>query len=51
MQLETNLREYKDRLSKDWVELPPWFIASSRTSKGKEEILQFIEDTNQLFSS
>jgi len=51
IQVEKNLRVYKDRLSKDWVELPRLFIASSRTSKGKEEILQFIEDTNQLLSS
>lgn len=51
IQVEKNLRVYKDRLSKDWVELPRLFIASSRTSKGKEEVLQFIEDTNQLLSS
>ena len=51
IQAEKNLRVYKDRLSKDWVELPRLFIASSRTSKGKEEILQFIEETNQLLSS
>ena len=51
IQAEKNLHVYKDRLSKDWVELPRLFIASSRTSKGKEDILQFIEETNQLLSS
>ncbi len=49
--LENNLREYKKRLLEEWEELPPMFTVSSRTGKGKEEILDYIEETNQLFSS
>jgi len=51
MQLEKNLQAYKKHLSESWEELPGLFVASSVTAKGKDEILQFISDTNQLFSS
>lgn len=51
MQLEKNLQIYKKRLSESWEELPGSFVASSVTGKGKDEILQFISDTNHLFSS
>ncbi|MEE4259129.1 MAG: ribosome biogenesis GTP-binding protein YihA/YsxC [Bacteroidales bacterium] len=51
MQLEKNLQVYTKRLSEKWEELPNLFVASSVTGKGKDEILQFISDTNQLFSS
>mgnify|MGYP001139953368 CR=1 FL=1 len=51
MQLEKNLQIYKKCLSESWEELPGSFVASSVTGKGKDEILQFISDTNHLFSS
>lgn len=51
MQLEKNLQIYKKRLSESWEELPRLFVASSVTGKGKDEIMKFISDTNQLFSS
>jgi len=50
-QLEANLRKYKSRLLENWEELPPVFTVSSKTGRGKEEILDYIEETNQLFSS
>jgi GTP-binding protein len=50
-QLEANLRKYKNRLLENWEELPPVFTISSKTGRGKEEILDYIEETNQLFSS
>jgi GTP-binding protein len=31
---------------KTWEELPQYFVTSSTNSTGREEILQFIEDTN-----
>lgn len=51
MQLENNLAAYKKLLLKNWEELPGIFIASSKSGLGKEEILDFIDVTNQLFSS
>ena len=51
MQLEKNLKVYKKSLETDWEELPGFFIASSVTSKGKDEILDYISETNQLLSS
>ncbi len=38
-----------DEMMKEWESLPPVFITSSQTGKGKEDILDFIEDTNRLF--
>jgi len=51
MQLENNLAAYKKRLLINWEELPRIFVASSKSSLGKDEILDFIDETNQLFSS
>lgn len=51
MQLENNLQAYKKRLRQNWEELPGLFVASSKSGLGKEEILNFIDETNHLFSS
>ncbi len=51
MQAEKSLARYKNHLLKDWEELPPMFVVSSRTGKGKDSLLAYIESTNQLFSS
>ena len=51
MQLENNLKAYKKCLLKNWEELPRFFVASSLTGKGKDEILEYITETNQLLSS
>jgi GTP-binding protein len=51
MQLENNLLAYKKRLLQNWEELPCLFVASSKSGLGKEEILNFIDETNHLFSS
>ncbi|HNW97324.1 MAG TPA: ribosome biogenesis GTP-binding protein YihA/YsxC [Bacteroidales bacterium] len=46
-----NTETFKKALLEEWDELPPAFITSSETKKGKEEILRFIEETNTLFTS
>ncbi len=51
MQTENNLAAYKKRLLENWEELPGLFIASSKSGLGKDEILDFIDETNQLFYS
>ena len=41
--LAGNIRHYLSELSKQWEELPPYFITSSETHQGKEELLDYIE--------
>lgn len=42
--LEKNLDEYLSILGKTWNPTPPYFITSSQYNKGKEEVLNYIED-------
>ena len=44
-----NLAHYKKEMKQIWQELPPIFLTSSSSKKGKDEILQFIDKTNKLF--
>jgi GTP-binding protein len=46
---EKNIAAYKEKLLETWNELPPMFYTSSVKSTGREEILDFIEQTNALF--
>ena len=46
-----NLINYKKELLKSWIELPQIFLSSATKKKGKEDILTFIENTNELFKS
>lgn len=47
--LHTNLENYKKSLLEFWEELPPVFVSSSKTKEGREELLNYIEETNKLF--
>lgn len=40
---------YKKEMLKIWEEMPPAFITSSETGEGKEELLDYIEEINQMF--
>ncbi len=44
-QWQMNFKAYKERLSEDWEELPPMFATSSSKGIGREEVLDFIEQT------
>lgn len=44
--LAQQLNTYKKAILEHWETLPPFFVTSSQTRMGKEEVLQFIEDTN-----
>ena len=46
-----NLINYKKELLKSWEELPQIFLSSATKKNGKEDILSFIENTNELFKS
>ena len=45
-QLNDNTKAFTNELHKNWEELPPCFLSSSKTKQGREEILEFIEKTN-----
>jgi GTP-binding protein len=48
-QLNENIDAYKTYLSEIWEPLPGFYISSTRTNKGRDEILDFIVHTNKLF--
>ena len=48
-EIKSNISIYLDLLKKDWLELPNYFISSSRKLMGKKEILKYISKTNSEF--
>lgn len=42
-----HVEDYKNELLKHWEELPPIFITSSEKGRGRDEVLDFIEQTNR----
>ena len=45
--LKGNVEHYLTELKKQWEELPPYFVTSSETKMGREEILNYIEEINK----
>ena len=45
-ELDANLKTYEEKLFETWETMPGYFISSSETSAGKDEILDFIENIN-----
>lgn len=45
-QLDKSFQLYHKTLLEEWDSLPPVFFTSTENGQGKEEILQFIEQTN-----
>jgi len=43
------LKEYVSHMLISWEEMPPYFITSSQTKEGKEEVLEYIEKVNGMF--
>lgn len=50
-QVISNVAAFKRVLKKTWEKLPTIFITSSETRKGREELLQFIEEVNSSWKS
>ncbi|WP_353778996.1 ribosome biogenesis GTP-binding protein YihA/YsxC [Winogradskyella sp. 3972H.M.0a.05] len=44
--IERHVDEYSEILLEQWEEMPNYFITSSSKYIGKDELLQFIQDTN-----
>jgi len=49
MQAENNLSKYKKKLLETWDELPTIILTSASTGQGRDEVLNFIEETNKIF--
>ncbi len=47
--LKENLANYRAKLSNVWEELPLLFYSSSVKKIGREEILNFIDNTNEIY--
>ncbi|WP_304287935.1 ribosome biogenesis GTP-binding protein YihA/YsxC [Capnocytophaga leadbetteri] len=45
--IERNVAAYKETLLEWWEEFPPYFVTSAQNKTGKEELTQYIEQTNQ----
>lgn len=45
--LKGNVEHYLTELKKQWEELPPYFVTSSETKMGRDEILNYIEEINK----
>ena len=48
--LSASVSHYLSCLSEDWEELPPYFVTSSETGMGRDEILAYIEEINKSVS-
>lgn len=45
--LALNVSKYKEEMLKSWEELPPMFVTSAETAKGRDEVLGYIEEINK----
>ncbi len=48
--LKDNVIAYEKELLTSWEEMPPYFISSASSGLGKDEILNYIEETNKKIS-
>ncbi len=44
--VDSNVARFKRKLKESWETLPTMFLTSSETSKGRDELLGFIEEVN-----
>ena len=45
--LPKNIAKYKSIMLQSWEELPPYFITSSISNDGKEDVLEYIDQINK----
>ena len=48
---KNNVENICKALSEEWEELPPYFVTSSATGLGKDEVLDFIESCNNSINA
>lgn len=49
LEREKNLKKYLDVLGEKWEEIPPYYISSSKSSLGRDEILETIVNLNEEY--
>lgn len=47
--LKEAVKNYEDKLSESWEELPKMILVSSINKSGRDETLRYIEETNKVF--
>lgn len=45
--LERNINDYQAEMLQTWTEMPEYFVTSSASGKGREEVLEFIQGINE----
>jgi len=50
-QLESNIEAFRQEMLKYWNDLPTHYLTSSNTGSGREELIGFIQATNQKVNS
>lgn len=45
--LTGNIESFCKKMNETWEELPPYFVTSSATGKGRDEVLNYIEEINK----
>lgn len=48
-EVQKNIARYKREMLTEWEEFPLYFLTSAADKSGREELLQFIDETNKLF--
>lgn len=48
-ELRKNVNRFLDELRKEWDELPPHFVTSSAQGRGRDEVLDYIDQINAQF--
>ena len=49
--LKRNITQYQRQMLETWSEMPQYFISSASAGMGKENVLEFIDDTNEQILS
>ena len=45
-----NVQKYRAKIKQSWEELPPYFITSSESRLGRDELLEYIDQINKSIS-
>ncbi len=48
-QTQLNIDSFKTKMLETWEDMPGYFVSSAKNGAGKDEILEFIDQTNQTF--
>ncbi len=49
VELDKNIAAYKREMLKQWEVMPPYFVTSSVSAKGREEVMEYIVRINEAF--